>query len=100
MEIIKNIIGLFKKEENNTDKNLINYNQNEIKDEPIKNEAKKEFNIINPKELKEANYYKERWNELEEIKDVKELFEGLLENIIKIINHNLIDFSRKFKFIF
>lgn len=109
MEKIKNIFGLGKK----VNKNIINYNQKEVEgflvvseNKPIKNGAKNELkniNIINPNELKEANYYKEKWKDfeqLEEKKETKELFEELWENITKIINNNLIDFSRKFIYIF
>lgn len=107
METLKNIFGKNKKnEKSNANKDIIKYNQSEVEgflvyseNEPIKNDTKKEFkDFINPYEIKDSNYYQKMWEnseKFEEYKEAKELFEELWTNISKIINNNLIDFSRK-----
>ena len=106
MEKLKNIFSKKKPEKNNNPENIIKYNQSEVggflvysENEPIKINSKKELNnIINPKELKDADGYKKIWEKIEEYeenKEAKELLEELWKNISKLINNNIIDFSRK-----
>ena len=117
METLKSIFGLNKKNEINKDSNsnMTKYNQSEIdgflvfsENEPIKNDEKKNMvfndfiNNINPKELKDSNFYEKMWENLEEFEESKEakvLFEELWLNISKIINNNIMDFTCKYIFI-
>ena len=106
MKKLKNIFGKKKFETIKNSENIIKYNESEVEgflvyseNEPIKDDAKKEIiNIINQIELKDADGYKKIWEKIEEYeenKEAKELFEELWKNISKIINNNIIDFSRK-----
>jgi hypothetical protein len=108
MKTLKNIFGKNKKNEKyNSNNNIIKYNQSEVEgflvyseNEPIRNDSKKEFkDFINPYDIKDANYYKKMWENVEkseEQKEAKELFEELWANISKLINNNIIDFSCKY----
>ena len=106
METFNNIFGIKKPESRKYSENIIKYNQSEIggflvysENEPIKVKSKKDLNnIINSTEIKDTNDYKKLWDKIEEYeenKEAKELLEELWKNISKIINNNLIDFSRK-----
>ena len=114
MRKLKDIFGLNKKNELNKDSNnnLVKYNQQDVdgfivysENQSIKNdnnnnkEYKDFINNINPKELKDANFYKKLWENIEEFEELKEartLFEELWKNIYKIINNNIIDFTCKY----
>jgi len=114
MQKLKDIFGLNKKNELNKDSNnnIVKYNQHDFdgflvysENESIKNdnnnnkEYKDFINNINPKELKDANFYKKMWENIEEYEELKEariLFEELWKNIYKIINNNIIDFTCKY----
>jgi hypothetical protein len=114
MQKLKDIFGLNKKNELNKDSNnnLVKYNQQDVdgfivysENQSIKNdnnnnkEYKDFINNINPKELKDANFYKKIWENIEEFEELKEartLFEELWKNIYKIINNNIIDFTCKY----
>ena len=117
MQKLKDIFGLNKKNELNKDSNnnVVKYNQQDVdgfivysENQSIKNdnnnnkEYKDFINNINPKELKDANFYKKIWENIEEFEELKEartLFEELWKNIYKIINNNIIDFTCKYKYI-
>ena len=114
MQKLKDIFGLNKKNELNKDSNnnVVKYNQQDVdgfivysENQSIKNdnnnnkEYKDFINNINPKELKDANFYKKLWENIEEFEELKEartLFEELWKNIYKIINNNIIDFTCKY----
>ena len=114
MQKLKDIFGLNKKNELNKDSNnnVVKYNQQDvdgfivysenhsIKNDNNNNKEYKDFiNNINPKELKDANFYKKIWENIEEFEELKEartLFEELWKNIYKIINNNIIDFTCKY----
>ena len=114
MQKLKDIFGLNKKNELNKDSNnnVVKYNQQDVdgfivysENQSIKNdnnnnkEYKDFINNINPKELKDANFYKKIWENIEEFEELKEartLFEELWKNIYKIINNNIIDFTCKY----
>ena len=109
MKTIKNIFGMNKKPEQD---NIITYNQSEFDgflvysgNEPIKkdNTQHEIKNIINPNKIEDSNYYKKNWDDLEQIEEHKKpdlLFEELMENISKIVNNNLIDFTCKYIYLF
>ena len=117
MQKLKDIFGLNKKNELNKDSNnnVVKYNQQDVdgfivysENQSIKNdnnnnkEYKDFINNINPKELKDANFYKKIWENIEEFEELKEartLFEELWKNIYKIINNNIIDFIYKYIYI-
>ena len=117
MQKLKDIFGLNKKNELNKDSNnnIVKYNQHDFdgflvysENESIKNdnnnnkEYKDFISNINPKELKDANFYKKMWENIEEYEELKEariLFEELWKNIYKIINNNIIDFTCKYIYI-
>jgi hypothetical protein len=112
MDTLKNIFSFKKKDNNNNNSNnTINYNQSEVdgflvysNNESINKDIKKSNsfpiiqNLINPNEIKDAQFYKKMWENAEEFDELKEsiqLFEELWTNISQIINNNLIDFTCK-----
>ena len=109
MKTLKNIFVKNKKSIQEQD-NIITYNQSEFNgfliysgNEPIKkdNSYKEIKSIINPNDLEDSNYYKKTWDDIEQMEEYKDanfLFEELMENISKIINNNLIDFTRKYSY--
>ena len=82
---------------------ILNYNESEIDgfqvftpNEPLGKDKLKLNEVINPFELKNSNDFVKSWKTLEEIEDLKEekeLFEELWDNIIKLNNNNIIDYT-------
>ena len=104
MDFFKKVFSKKKKVDNNK---IVDYNQSEFddfvvyfKNEPFKksvtfisNDIK---NIINPND---STYYKKSFNSLEhfdESKDASISLDDLMDNILKIINNDLIDFTCKY----
>jgi len=64
--------------------------------EPVEEEKNKFGNMINPFEIKNSEDYIKNWKileELEEAKEEKEVFNELWDNIIKLNNSNILDYS-------
>jgi hypothetical protein len=108
MDFIKKVFGKKKKAENNN--KIVDFNQSEFddfvvysKNEPFKksvtfisNDIK---NIINPND---STYYRKSFITLEnfdESKDASISLDDLMDNILKIINNDLIDFTCKYIYI-
>ena len=64
--------------------------------EPVEEEKNKFGKLINPFEIKNSEDYIKNWKtleELEEAKEEKEVFNELWDNIIKLNNSNILDYS-------
>ena len=64
--------------------------------EPVQEEKNKFGKLINPFEIKNSEDYIKNWKtleELEEAKEEKEVFNELWDNIIKLNNSNILDYS-------
>ena len=100
----KNQISKKNNDKNKQNKDIyLNFNETEVDGfqvfspiEPLDQTNNKFAEVINPFEIKNSNDYIKSWKtleDLEEVKEEKELFDDLWDNILNLINNNILDYS-------
>ena len=100
----KNQISKKNNDKNKQNKDIyLNFNETEVDGfqvfspiEPLEQTNNKFAEVINPFEIKNSNDYIKSWKtleDLEEVKEEKELFDDLWDNILNLINNNILDYS-------